>query len=99
MLLATSSSAHLFNPNAYFGHSWSYFDIQNLRLVIPYLTFVLTINVDADVEGKCDHYVLPSAIFVTCETKIKYMTNIINVSPAEIIQTEINPHILLGIIL
>ena len=28
---------HSFNPYAYFGHSWSYFDIQNLRLVILYL--------------------------------------------------------------
>ena len=26
---------HSFNPYAYFGHSRSYFDIQNLRLVIP----------------------------------------------------------------
>jgi len=26
------------NPYAYFGHLWSYFDIQNLRLVIQYLT-------------------------------------------------------------
>ena len=25
-----------FNPYAYFGHSWSYFDIQILRLVILY---------------------------------------------------------------
>ena len=32
------SSAHSFNPYAYFGHSWSYFDIQNLRLVILYLS-------------------------------------------------------------
>ena len=29
-------SAHSFNTYAYFGHSWSYFDIQNLRLVIKY---------------------------------------------------------------
>ena len=33
-LLGRTSS---FNPYAYFGHSWSYFDIQNLRLVILYL--------------------------------------------------------------
>jgi len=25
-----TSSAHSFNPYAYFGHSWSYFDIQRL---------------------------------------------------------------------
>jgi hypothetical protein len=31
------TSAHSFNPYAYFGHSWSYFDIQNLRLVILYV--------------------------------------------------------------
>jgi hypothetical protein len=32
--------AHSFNPYVYFGHSWSYFDIQNLRLAILYiLTF------------------------------------------------------------
>jgi len=32
-----TSSAHSFNPYAYFRYSWSYFDIQNLRLVILYL--------------------------------------------------------------
>ena len=36
-LVGGTSSAHSFNPDAYFGHSWSYFDIQNLRLVILYL--------------------------------------------------------------
>jgi hypothetical protein len=36
-LVGGTSSAHSFNPYAYFGHSWSYFDIQNLRLVIIYL--------------------------------------------------------------
>jgi hypothetical protein len=36
-LVDGTSSAHSFNPFAYFGHSWSYFDIQNLRLVILYL--------------------------------------------------------------
>ena len=35
-LVDGTSSAHSFNPYAYFGHSWSYFDIQNLRLVILY---------------------------------------------------------------
>jgi hypothetical protein len=33
-LVDGTSSAHSFNPYAYFGHLWSYFDIQNLRLVI-----------------------------------------------------------------
>ena len=32
-----TSSAHSFNPYAYFGHSRFYFDIQNLRLVILYI--------------------------------------------------------------
>jgi hypothetical protein len=36
-LVDRTSSAHSFNQYAYFGHSWSYFDIQNLRLVILYL--------------------------------------------------------------
>ena len=36
-LVNGTSSAHSFNPSAYFGHSWSYFDIQNLQLVILYL--------------------------------------------------------------
>jgi hypothetical protein len=35
-LVDGTSSAHSFNSYAYFGHSWSYFDIQNLRLVIIY---------------------------------------------------------------
>ena len=29
-LMDGTSSAHSFNPYAYFGHSWSYIDIQNL---------------------------------------------------------------------
>ena len=29
-LMDETSSAHSFNPYAYFGHSWSYFDIQNI---------------------------------------------------------------------
>ena len=36
-LVAGTSSAHSFNPYVYFGHSWSYFDIQKLRLVILYI--------------------------------------------------------------
>ena len=39
-LVDGTSSAHSFNPYAYFGHSWSYFDIQNLRLVILYVTMM-----------------------------------------------------------
>ena len=31
-LVDETSSPHSFNPYAYFGHSWSYFDIQNIRL-------------------------------------------------------------------
>ena len=39
-LVDEKSSAHsLFNPYVYFGHSWSYFEIQNLRLVILYLFY------------------------------------------------------------
>jgi hypothetical protein len=41
-LVDGTSSAHSFNPCAYFGHSWSYFDIQNLRLVILYLLYRLS---------------------------------------------------------
>ena len=40
-LVDGTSSAHSFNPYAYFGHSWSYFDIQNLRLVILYVFMFL----------------------------------------------------------
>ena len=36
-LVGGTSSPHSFNPYAYFGHSWSYFDIQNLRLAILYV--------------------------------------------------------------
>ena len=35
-LVGGTSSDHSINPYAYFGHSWSYFDIQSLRLVILY---------------------------------------------------------------
>ena len=37
-LVDGARSAHSFNHYAYFGHSWSYFDIQNLRLVIYYMS-------------------------------------------------------------
>ena len=43
-----TSSAHSFNPYAYFGHSWSYFDIQNLRLVI--LIFIFALDSLSDVS-------------------------------------------------
>ena len=36
-LVGGTSSPHSVNPDAYFGHAWSYFDIQNLRLVTLYL--------------------------------------------------------------
>ena len=41
-LVDGTSSPHSFNPYAYFGHSWSYFDIQNLRLAILYLFSLLS---------------------------------------------------------
>ena len=43
-LMDGTSSAHSFNPYVYFGHSWSYFDIQNLRLVILYLSRIIPDN-------------------------------------------------------
>ena len=39
-LVDGTSSAHSFNPYAYFGHSWFYFDIQNLRLDILYIHMI-----------------------------------------------------------
>jgi hypothetical protein len=36
-LVGGTSSSHSVNPDAYFGHSWSYFDIQNLQSVILYI--------------------------------------------------------------
>ena len=36
-LVGGTSSPHSVNLDAYFGHSQSYFDIQNLRLVTLYL--------------------------------------------------------------
>ena len=43
-LVDGTSSAHSFNPYAYFGHSQSYFDIQNLLLVILYIFLSLLNN-------------------------------------------------------
>jgi len=43
-LVDGTSSAHSFNSYVYFGHSWSYFDIQNLRLVILYLSRIIPDN-------------------------------------------------------
>ena len=37
-----TSSTHSFNPYASFGHLWSYFDFQNLRLVILYIFVIST---------------------------------------------------------
>ena len=42
-LVGGTCSAHSLNPNAYFGHSWFYFDIQNLRLVILYIRYFIGI--------------------------------------------------------
>ena len=36
-LLISMEKNRAIYPYAYFGHSWSYFDIQNLRLVIQYV--------------------------------------------------------------
>ena len=47
-LVDGTSSAHSFNPYAYFSHSWSYFDIQNLWLAILYL---LLCRVSEEVRG------------------------------------------------
>jgi hypothetical protein len=47
-LVDGTSSAHLFNPYAYFGHPWSYFDIQYLRLVI--LIFIFALDSLSDVS-------------------------------------------------
>ena len=40
-LVDKTSSAHSFNHYAYFGHSWAYFDIQNLGLDILLIYFFL----------------------------------------------------------
>ena len=37
-LVGGTSFVHSLNPYAYFGHSWDYFDIKNLRLVILYVS-------------------------------------------------------------
>jgi hypothetical protein len=42
-LVGGTCSPHSLNPNAYFGHSWFYFDIQNLRLVILYIRYFIEI--------------------------------------------------------
>ena len=44
-LMGGTSSTHEFNPYAYFGHSLSYFDIQNLRLVILYVYSPFTFEI------------------------------------------------------
>ena len=36
-LVGGTSYAYSLNPDAYFGHLWSHFDIQSLRLVILYI--------------------------------------------------------------
>ena len=43
-LVGGTNSAHSFNPYAYFSHSWSYVDIQNLRLVVQILSFQICFN-------------------------------------------------------
>ena len=66
-LVDGTSSAHSFNPYVYFGHSWSYFDIQNLRLVILYVFDQLPASVG-------DLIVANTVLMVTwnqaCKTKI-----------------------------
>ena len=40
-LASGTNSTHSFNPYAYFGHLWSYFDVQNLRIAILKYIIVL----------------------------------------------------------
>ena len=55
-LVDGTSSAHSFNPYAYFCHSWSYFDIQNLQLVILYLlAFVYISNMQVNFTQETEH--------------------------------------------
>ena len=50
-LVDGTSSAHSFNPFVYFGHSWSYFDIQSLRLVILYIFVYIKMTLYIKVSG------------------------------------------------
>jgi hypothetical protein len=51
-LVDGTSSTHSFNPYAYFGHLWSYFDIQNLRLAILFFFFLMKTNIDFNLTSR-----------------------------------------------
>ena len=83
-LVDGTSSAHSFNPYAYFGHEWSYFDIQNLRLAILYI-HTLSLNITCicirHIWGeKCSpsvvflHFPIPHAILFYSEMMFVYST-------------------------
>ena len=59
-LLGGTSSAHSFNPYAYFGHSWFHFDIQNLRFAIRCIFNLIVFDiikiVYAELLGLCKYY-------------------------------------------
>jgi hypothetical protein len=62
-------SAHSLNPNAYFGHSWFYFDIQNLRLVILYIRYFIGIWISLYkdvIVGEIQIYEPNSTFFFLC---------------------------------
>ena len=50
-LVDGTSSAHSFSPYAYFGHSWSYLDIQNLRLAILCLNYLRGVHIQYFIMG------------------------------------------------
>jgi hypothetical protein len=57
-------SAHSLNPYAYFVHSWSYFDIQNLRLVIIF-----------SMKNSWNHlYPLSKLSFMTCFERVQQLS-------------------------
>jgi hypothetical protein len=74
-LVDRTSSTHSFYPYAYFGHLWSYFDIQNLRLVILYILHTLCTFVCGSMKfkkkGICFFIVGHSMIFSIVMTQVK----------------------------
>jgi hypothetical protein len=93
LILVKFYPAHSFNPYAYFGHSWSYFDIQILLLVILYIIYSTRLIFDDILHRKFDKYRITANIIVNCFITLKWK---VKVKPS---QYEINHFIMTSYIM
>ena len=89
-LVGRTSAAHSFNPYAYFGHSWSYFDIQNLQLVILYIIYSTRLIFDDILHRKFDKYRITANIIVSITVSMIGQTVVLVILYVKTFKTNVN---------